>query len=116
MYLYSAAETLGADRADLTDKLIEGRQKYTSIFNYPTLTYADVGVIGWLVDGAAICNQVPLCRSLLRAVRPGDDPHLQGGVLPPAAGLRAADDDDARHRPSSGRWCRTPSTAGGGRR
>jgi ring-1,2-phenylacetyl-CoA epoxidase subunit PaaA len=63
MYLYSAAETLGADRADLTDKLIEGKQKYSSIFNYPTLTYADVGVIGWLVDGAAICNQVPLCRS-----------------------------------------------------
>lgn len=63
LYLYSAAETLGADRTDLTDKLIEGRQKYSSIFNYPTLTYADVGVIGWLVDGAAICNQVPLCRS-----------------------------------------------------
>src|ERR687890_755742 len=63
MYLYSAAETLGADRADLTDKLIERKQKYSSIFNYPTLSYADVGVIGWLVDGAAICNQVPLCRS-----------------------------------------------------
>ena len=63
MYLYSAAETLGADRADLTEKLITGAQKYSSIFNYPTLTYADVGVIGWLVDGAAICNQVPLCRS-----------------------------------------------------
>ncbi|SBS79667.1 putative multicomponent oxygenase/reductase subunit for phenylacetic acid degradation [uncultured Mycobacterium sp.] len=63
LYLYSAAETLGADRADLTNKLIEGKQKYSSIFNYPTLTYADVGVIGWLVDGAAICNQVPLCRS-----------------------------------------------------
>ncbi len=63
LYLYSAAETLGADRADLTAKLIEGSQKYSSIFNYPTLTYADVGVIGWLVDGAAICNQVPLCRS-----------------------------------------------------
>jgi ring-1,2-phenylacetyl-CoA epoxidase subunit PaaA len=63
MYLYSAAETLGADRADLTDKLLHGRQKYSSIFNYPTLNYADVGVIGWLVDGAAICNQVPLCRS-----------------------------------------------------
>ncbi|GAB3230912.1 1,2-phenylacetyl-CoA epoxidase subunit PaaA [Mycolicibacterium hippocampi] len=63
LYLYSAAETLGADRADLTTKLIEGKQKYSSIFNYPTLTYADVGVIGWLVDGAAICNQVPLCRS-----------------------------------------------------
>ncbi|BBX27669.1 1,2-phenylacetyl-CoA epoxidase subunit PaaA [Mycolicibacterium alvei] len=63
LYLYSAAETLGADRADLTAKLIEGKQKYSSIFNYPTLTFADVGVIGWLVDGAAICNQVPLCRS-----------------------------------------------------
>ena len=63
LYLYSAAETLGADRDDLTRKLIEGRQKYSSIFNYPTLTFADVGVIGWLVDGAAICNQVPLCRS-----------------------------------------------------
>ncbi len=63
MYLYSAAETLGADRADLTQKLMTGAQKYSSIFNYPTLTFADVGVIGWLVDGAAICNQVPLCRS-----------------------------------------------------
>ncbi|WP_285757878.1 1,2-phenylacetyl-CoA epoxidase subunit PaaA [Nocardiopsis ansamitocini] len=63
LYLYAAAETLGVDRADLTQRLIEGRQKYSSIFNYPTLTFADVGVIGWLVDGAAICNQVPLCRS-----------------------------------------------------
>jgi ring-1,2-phenylacetyl-CoA epoxidase subunit PaaA len=63
MYLYSAAETLGADRADLTRRLITGAQKYSSIFNYPALSFADVGVIGWLVDGAAICNQVPLCRS-----------------------------------------------------
>ena len=63
MYLYAAAETLGVDRGDLTRALIEGRQKYSSIFNYPTLSFADVGVIGWLVDGAAICNQVPLCRS-----------------------------------------------------
>src|SRR3954466_699768 len=63
LYLYSAAGTLGADRGDLTRRLIEGRQKYSSIFNYPTLSFADVGVIGWLVDGAAICNQVPLCRS-----------------------------------------------------
>ena len=62
LYLYSAAETLGADRADLTARLISGRQKYSSIFNYPTLTWADVGAIGWLVDGAAIMNQVPLCR------------------------------------------------------
>lgn len=63
LYLYAAAETLGVDRAELTERLIEGRQKYSSIFNYPSLTYADVGVIGWLVDGAAICNQVPLCRT-----------------------------------------------------
>ena len=63
LYLYSAAETLGADRTDLTERLIDGRQKYSSIFNYPTLTFADVGVIGWFVDGAAICNQVPLCRT-----------------------------------------------------
>jgi ring-1,2-phenylacetyl-CoA epoxidase subunit PaaA len=63
MYLYAAAETLGTDRAELTEKLISGGQKYSSIFNYPTPTFADVGVIGWLVDGAAICNQVPLCRT-----------------------------------------------------
>jgi ring-1,2-phenylacetyl-CoA epoxidase subunit PaaA len=63
LYLYSAAETLGVERTDLTERLISGRQKYSSIFNYPALSYADVGVIGWLVDGAAICNQVPLCRS-----------------------------------------------------
>jgi ring-1,2-phenylacetyl-CoA epoxidase subunit PaaA len=63
IYLYSAAETLGADRAELTAKLLAREHKYSSIFNYPALSYADVGVIGWLVDGAAICNQVPLCRS-----------------------------------------------------
>lgn len=63
LYLYSAAETLGVSRDELTEMLISGRQKYSSIFNYPTLSYADVGTIGWLVDGAAICNQVPLCRT-----------------------------------------------------
>src|ERR1700729_1259914 len=63
LYLYSAAETLGADREDLTRRLITGAQKYSSIFNYPTPSYADVGVIGWLVDGAGICNQGPLGRS-----------------------------------------------------
>jgi ring-1,2-phenylacetyl-CoA epoxidase subunit PaaA len=62
LYLYAAAETLGVERADLIDQLHSGRQKYSSIFNYPTLTWADVGAIGWLVDGAAITNQVPLCR------------------------------------------------------
>jgi ring-1,2-phenylacetyl-CoA epoxidase subunit PaaA len=63
LYLYSATETLGVDRSELTEKLIDSKQKYSSIFNYPTLTFADIGVIGWLVDGAAIVNQVPLCRS-----------------------------------------------------
>jgi ring-1,2-phenylacetyl-CoA epoxidase subunit PaaA len=62
LYLYSAAETLGVDRAELVDLLIAGRQKYSSIFNYPTLTWADMGAIGWLVDGAAITNQVPITR------------------------------------------------------
>ncbi|MFC7549117.1 1,2-phenylacetyl-CoA epoxidase subunit PaaA [Plantactinospora sp. GCM10030261] len=62
LYLYAAAETLGVDRDELVELLLNGRQKYSSIFNYPTLTWADVGAIGWLVDGAAIVNQVPLCR------------------------------------------------------
>jgi ring-1,2-phenylacetyl-CoA epoxidase subunit PaaA len=62
LYLYSAAETLGTTRDQMLDALHTGRAKYSSIFNYPTLTWADVGVIGWLVDGAAIMNQVPLCR------------------------------------------------------
>jgi ring-1,2-phenylacetyl-CoA epoxidase subunit PaaA len=63
LYLYAAAETLGISRDELVDLLLSGRQKYSSIFNYPTLTWADMGTIGWLVDGAAIVNQVPLCRS-----------------------------------------------------
>jgi ring-1,2-phenylacetyl-CoA epoxidase subunit PaaA len=63
LYLYSATETLGVSRKELTELLLAGKQKYSSIFNYPTLSYADVGTIGWLVDGAAICNQVPLCRT-----------------------------------------------------
>ena len=62
LYLYSAAETLNSSRDQLLDALHTGKAKYSSIFNYPTLTWADVGVIGWLVDGAAIMNQVPICR------------------------------------------------------
>ncbi|MBT8083881.1 MAG: 1,2-phenylacetyl-CoA epoxidase subunit A [Woeseia sp.] len=61
-YLYSAAETLGTSRDEMFADLISGKAKYSSIFNYPTLTWADIGAIGWLVDGAAIMNQVPLCR------------------------------------------------------
>ena len=63
LYLYSAAETLGISRDEMYDQLHTGKAKYSSIFNYPTLTWADMGAIGWLVDGAAIMNQVPLCRT-----------------------------------------------------
>ena len=62
LYLYSAAETLGVSREELIDQLHSGQAKYSSIFNYPTLTWADIGAIGWLVDAAAILNQIPLCR------------------------------------------------------
>jgi len=62
LYLYAAAETLGVSRAEMVDALHAGRAKYSSIFNYPALTWADMGAIGWLVDGAAIMNQIPLCR------------------------------------------------------
>ncbi|POX26852.1 1,2-phenylacetyl-CoA epoxidase subunit A [Serratia marcescens] len=63
LYLYSAAETLGCSRQDIYQKMLDGKMKYSSIFNYPTLNWADIGVIGWLVDGAAIVNQVALCRA-----------------------------------------------------
>ncbi len=63
LYLYSAAETLGISRDEMYDQLHTGKAKYSSIFNYPTLTWADMGAVGWLVDGAAIMNQVPLCRT-----------------------------------------------------
>ena len=62
LYLYAAAETLGSSRDQMLDALHTGKAKYSSIFNYPTLSWADIGTIGWLVDGAAIMNQVPICR------------------------------------------------------
>ena len=62
LYLYSAAETLGVSRDQLLGDLHSGKAKYSSIFNYPTLSWADMGAIGWLVDGSAIINQIPLCR------------------------------------------------------
>jgi ring-1,2-phenylacetyl-CoA epoxidase subunit PaaA len=62
LYLYCAAETLGKSRMEMTQELLSGKAKYSSIFNYPTPTWADIGAIGWLVDGAAIMNQIPLCR------------------------------------------------------
>jgi ring-1,2-phenylacetyl-CoA epoxidase subunit PaaA len=63
LYIYSATETLGITREETIEQLHSGKAKYSSIFNYPTLTWADIGAIGWLVDGAAIMNQVPLCRA-----------------------------------------------------
>lgn len=63
LYLYAAAETTGISREEMIDQLLKGTAKYSSIFNYPTLTWADIGAIGWLVDGAAIMNQIPLCRA-----------------------------------------------------
>jgi ring-1,2-phenylacetyl-CoA epoxidase subunit PaaA len=62
LYLYAAAETLGISREEMYAQLLSGKAKYSSIFNYPTLSWADIGAIGWLVDGAAIMNQIPLCR------------------------------------------------------
>src|SRR6201981_3477816 len=86
LYLYAAAETLGASREELVDAMLAGKAKYSSIFNYPTLTWADVGVIGWLVDGAAIMNQIPLCRcsyapyarAMVRICREGSFHQRQG--------------------------------------
>lgn len=62
LYIYSGAETLGTSREQMLNDLHEGKAKYSTIFNYPTMTWADVGAVGWLVDGAAITNQIPLCR------------------------------------------------------
>jgi hypothetical protein len=99
LYLYAAAETLGTSRDQLLDALHSGKAKYSSIFNYPTLTWADMGVIGWLVDGAAIMNQVPLCRcsyapyarAMVRICREESFHQRQGFDS-------AAGDDARRHR------------------
>ena len=114
LYLYAAAETLGVDRADLLDALHTGRQKYSSIFNYPTLTWADVGAIGWLVDGAAIVNQVPLCRcsygpyarAMVRVCKEESFHQRQGFELCTRCPTAA---------PRRRRWPRTRWTGGGGR-
>ncbi len=88
LYSASAAETLGTSREDMLDALHSGKAKHSSIFNYPTLNWADVGVIGWLVDGAAIMNQIPQppCRAPLRARH---DPRLQGRAFHQRQGYEA---------------------------
>lgn len=115
LYLYGAAETLGTSREELLDKLHAGRQKYSSIFNYPTLTWADVGAIGWLVDGAAITNQVPLCRC---SYGPMPAPWSGSARRSPSTSARAT--NCCWHWPGaprhSVRWHRTRWTAGGGPR
>lgn len=86
LYIYSAVETLGADRGDLIEQLLTGKAKYSSIFNYPTLNWADIGAIGWLVDGAAIVNQTalakcsygPYSRAMLRICKEENFHHKQG--------------------------------------
>jgi ring-1,2-phenylacetyl-CoA epoxidase subunit PaaA len=79
-YLYHAAETLGATREEMLDALLTGRAKYSNIFNYPSLSWADMGAIGWLVDGAAILNQTARECSLPACA--GNDPHLRRGKFP----------------------------------
>ena len=116
LYLYAAAETLGVSRDQLIDDLHAGKVKYSSIFNYPTLTWADIGAIGWLVDGAAIMNQIPLCRCSYGPYARAMVRICKEEIVPPAAGLRHHAVARAAARRSRRRWRRTRSTAGGGRR
>lgn len=111
LYLYSAAETLDADRADLVDQLLSGEAKYSSIFNYPTLTWADMGVIGWFVDGAAIVNQTtlaktsygPYARAMVRICKEENFHKKQGFEL--IAGLAAGTPEQkAMAQDSVNRW------------
>ena len=86
LYIYCGTETLGVDRHELVEQLLDGRAKYSSIFNYPTLSWADMGVIGWLVDGAAIVNQTVLAKASYGPYA-RDGAHLQERELPQAPGL-----------------------------
>ena len=102
LYLYSAAETLGVSRDQLVADLHAGKVKYSSIFNYPTLTWADIGAIGWLVDGAAIMNQIPLCRCSYGPYARAMVRICKEEIVPPAAGLRHHDVACARHAGAEG--------------
>ncbi len=107
LYLYSAAETLGVSREELVDQLLSGRAKYSSIFNYPTPTWADIGAIGWLVDGAAIMNQIPLCRCSYGPYARAMIRVCKEEILPPAPGLRD-------HADAFARQCRAEGDGAGG--
>ena len=102
LYLYSAGETLGTSRDQMVADLLSGKAKYSSIFNYPTLTWADIGAIGWLVDGAAIMNQIPLCRCSYGPYARAMVRVLQGREFPPAARLRHHAGAITRHACAAG--------------
>lgn len=111
LYLYAAAETLGVSRDDLFDNLLSGKAKYSSIFNYPTLSWADIGVIGWLVDGAAIMNQIPLCRcsygpysrAMVRICKE-ESFHQRQGYDALVAMMKGTDEQRAMVQDSINRW------------
>src|ERR1700680_3365579 len=112
MYLYSAAETLGVSREELVEQLLAGTAKYSSIFNYPTLSWADIGAIGWLVDGAAIMNQIPLCRcsygpyarAMIRVCKE-EAFHQRQGFEIMLTLSRGSEDEKARAQSALDRWC-----------
>ncbi len=111
LYLYSAAETLGASREEMVDALHEGRAKYASIFNYPTLTWADIGTIGWLVDGAAIVNQIslqrtsygPYARAMVRICKE-ESFHQRQGYESLIALVNGSDEQKAMAQDALNRW------------
>ena len=102
LYLYAAAETLGISREELVEQMLAGKAKYSSIFNYPTLTWADIGAIGWLVDGAAIMNQIPLCRCSYGPYARAMIRVCKEEIVSPAPGLRDHADAGARHGRAEG--------------
>src|SRR6187399_2575473 len=111
LYLYAAAETLGTSREELVDLMLAGKAKYSSIFNYPTLTWADIGTIGWLVDGAAIMNQIPLCRcsygpyarAMIRVCKE-ESFHQRQGYEIMLALCRGSDEQHAMAQDALNRW------------
>ena len=111
LYLYSAAETLGISREQLLEQLHSGKAKYSSIFNYPTLTWADIGAIGWLVDAAAILNQIPLCRcsygpyarAMVRICKE-ESFHMRQGYELLLTLCRGADEQKAMAQDAVNRW------------
>jgi ring-1,2-phenylacetyl-CoA epoxidase subunit PaaA len=112
LYIYCGTETLGVDRAELIDQLLAGKAKYSSIFNYPTLTWADIGVIGWLVDGAAIVNQTmlakasygPYARAMLRICKE-ENFHKRQGYEICAVLARGTPEQKAMVQDAVNRWC-----------